>query len=382
MRWSISLGRVGGIPVFLHATFALTLVLAAAQGAAEYGGIDGAVFGVVAAVLLFVCVLLHEVGHSLWAGTRGVQTWSIVLTPVGGVATLDSAPRDPKDELRIALAGPLVNLGLAALLGGALLIALALTAGEPPGVRLALRRPSLVGLLFYLVLANVLLVAFNLLPAFPMDGGRAVRALLAMRLPYLKATLWASRLGQAGAASLALAGLFGPRLPGMGVVPNLALALVGGIIFAGALHEGQLARVQAALRHLTLAQVCRRPAVTLRPGDLLSAETAAALFAAQNVIPVVVGRRQRLVGAVVRGDVPSAPARVATVMRVDYPSLRWRAPLWSAVELLERSGYREVLVTDKGRLHGIAGLSDLQQAHRAPQARRPLVAPRSLATGV
>ncbi len=383
MRWSISLGRVGGVQIYLHVTFVLTLLWAAWQGADEYGGVGGAFFGVGAVLSLFLCVLLHELGHSVWALAHGIQVRHIVLLPIGGLASLETLPRKPKDELLIALAGPAVNLGLALLLGGVLLLALAPSVGEPIGARLALalREPGWLGLLVYLTLANALLVAFNLLPAFPMDGGRVLRAALAMRLPYARATRGAALLGQFVAVGLIVLGLFGLRLSEAGIVSNLGLTLIGAVVFTGALQEERQVRLVNALHSLTVGDACRQPARTVSPGDVISPDMAETLFEARALTPVVAGRHRRLVGVLARGGALPEGERVASVMRVDYPVVRRQAPLWAALDALEQSPFGEALVVDRGRLYGVIAWSDIKQAARASESRRLAPKPHSAVAG-
>ena len=169
----LRLGRIFGIEVLIHWTFGLLVLFMGMQLRAEYGFF----FGVALCLAAFACVLAHEFGHSLTARRFGIDTKRITLLPIGGVAQLDRMPRRPSHELWITVMGPAVNLVIALVL-----------------VPFVLLTSS--SFLFYLMIINVVLLVFNLIPAFPMDGGRIFRALLAMRLPYAKATHIAARLGQ------------------------------------------------------------------------------------------------------------------------------------------------------------------------------------------
>ena len=197
MRGSLKIGRFAGIDTFVHWTFVLLLAWA---GWAAWDGAGSGVavlLGTVFLVGVFASVLLHELGHALVARRYGVRTRNILLTPIGGIANLEGMPRDPKAELAVALAGPAVNVVLAAALGMVLLVT----------------GWSGFGLLQPLLFANVSLALFNLLPAFPMDGGRALRADLAMGIGSRRATAVAVGLGKVVAVLMAIAGLvYNPML--------------------------------------------------------------------------------------------------------------------------------------------------------------------------
>lgn len=220
MRWSMRLGRVLGIELRVHATFALILAWFGYAAFSRTGTLTGAAGGVAIIALLFLCVLLHEYGHALTARRYGIGTRSITLLPIGGVALLERMPRDPRQEIVVALAGPAVNVAIAAVLAAA--------------IGLGLLRPS--GMTGTLLAANLMLAAFNLLPAFPMDGGRVLRALLALRLERLRATRIAARIGQVLALGLGLAGFLG----------NPFLVLIGVFVWFGARAElASTARTEA-----------------------------------------------------------------------------------------------------------------------------------------
>lgn len=208
MKWSWKLGRFAGIDAYVHASF--LLVVAWAAWAAYQGAGTGlaALLGVVFLLGVFGSVLLHEFGHALTARRYGIRTRRIVLWPMGGVAQLEENPRTPKQELVIALAGPAVNFAIAA----ALWVVVNLV-GLPA-----------YGLLASLTLANLTLGAFNLVPAFPMDGGRVLRAFLATRIGGRRATEIAVKIGKAAAAAFMVAGLFG----------NTVLMLVGAFVWFAA----------------------------------------------------------------------------------------------------------------------------------------------------
>ncbi len=195
MRWSYRLARIAGIDTRVHLSFALLLAWVAWEAYGASGSALGAALGVAFVLLMFGAVLLHELGHALTARRYGIPTRAITLYPIGGVAELMGEARTPRQELLIAVAGPAVNLVLAALFGAVAFFV------EPSG---------LVGTFVKgLAWANLGLGLFNLLPAFPMDGGRVLRAALTRRLGRLQATEIAAALGKVAAVGLGIWGLFG-----------------------------------------------------------------------------------------------------------------------------------------------------------------------------
>jgi Zn-dependent protease len=204
MKWAWRLGRLAGIDLYVHATFLLLVAWVALR---EYPyGVAAIGTSLVYIVALFAIVVMHELGHALTARRYGILTRDIILLPIGGVARLERMPRDPRQELLVALAGPAVNVGIAIVLYGLLRLT-----GSPPAADLYTvdLLSSTRAFVYQLVLVNIMLAVFNLLPAFPMDGGRVLRALLAMRMSsYARATTIAARVGRALAVVLGVVGLY------------------------------------------------------------------------------------------------------------------------------------------------------------------------------
>ncbi len=199
LGWSMNLFRVRGIRLAVHFTLFPLLALAAFEGwtAEEGGGWLGVAWSLGMLTAIFTCVVLHELGHSLMAMQFGVRVPRILLLPIGGMAELDDIPREPQREVLIAVAGPAVNYGI--------IFALWLVAGWPTESFFGDYPESFVGFAHMMIHFNLMMGTFNFIPAFPMDGGRVLRALLAMRLPYLRATFWAATVGKI----LALIGVLG-----------------------------------------------------------------------------------------------------------------------------------------------------------------------------
>jgi len=245
MSWSWRIGRVRGIEVKVHATFVLALI----WGATIWGGSGpaGWAYGAFLTLVLFGIVLAHEFGHAVAAQRYGIKVHDIVLLPIGGVARLARMPEKPGQELVVALAGPAVNLALIVLLGPILM--LRMMGDFRAGLSLvlpAVMQPGLFNLIAFLVLINVSLLVFNMIPAFPMDGGRVLRAALALKLPYRRATTIAVTVGRLFAV---LFGVFGF------MTGNISLMLVAMFVFFGAGAEQLDVAQRESLRGLTVSEV-------------------------------------------------------------------------------------------------------------------------------
>jgi len=229
MRGAWQIGRVAGIVVQVHWTFLLLIAWVVLTHTRGGGDVGDAVRGVALTLAVFACVVLHEFGHALTARRFGIGTRDITLLPIGGVARLARMPDDPRQELLVAAAGPAVNVVLAGVLAAVLGLS---------GTHVRVSEVTLVGARFVdqLMWINVVLVVFNLLPAFPMDGGRVLRALLALRMPYLKATRWAATAGQTIAVALGFAGV---------MLPSPFLVLIALFVFSGARAEARMVAMRA-----------------------------------------------------------------------------------------------------------------------------------------
>lgn len=199
LGWSINLFRIRGIQLALHGSFLLLLAYVAWEGWSE-GGLEGAAWSVAIIGAFFTCVVLHELGHCFTAMHFGIGVRRILLMPIGGMAEFESIPREPSRELLMTLAGPAVNFVIAGLLW--------LAVGSPETWAFSSYESNALGFTHLLLHWNLLMGAFNLVPVFPMDGGRIFRALLASRLPYLRATFWAATVGKVLAVIAALVAIF------------------------------------------------------------------------------------------------------------------------------------------------------------------------------
>ena len=353
MRWAIRLGRIAGTEVRIHLTFFLLLAWLAV---ADYqaGGFRVALHWTVFTCLVFFCVLLHEFGHAFAARHYGIRTPDITLFPFGGVARIERMPEKPGEEIVIALAGPMVNVVIAA----GLWLALALFG--PVGRDAVM---DLEGSLAHQILAvNVMLVVFNLIPAFPMDGGRVLRAVLAMRLGHNRATQIAARIGQALAIILGFIGMFGNAL---GLPQNPMLVLVAVFVFMAAAHEAGAAQMKSISRGLSVSAAMVTEFKALPRNASLGEAADVLLHTSQHEFPVTdpdgtlrgIFTRSELVAAL-RESGPEAP--VLGVMREDFPIVHPRTPFDEAFQMMQQRGCPVLPVTDEeGRLVGLFTMENI-----------------------
>jgi Zn-dependent protease/CBS domain-containing protein len=337
---SIRLFNVGETAIRLHPTFFLLLAwIALVHGMRD--GAGAALTGVVFIVLLFACVLLHELGHVVAARRYGIRTPEVTLLPIGGVAALERMPEKPSQEITVALAGPAVNVVIA-------IVLMVVMGATIDTARLASLDDLRSDLVAQLAAANVALVVFNLIPAFPMDGGRVLRALLATRLGFVAATQVAARIGQAIAVVLGLIGLMGnPLLVLVAVFVFLAASGEAGFIEARDLMRGRLAS-----HGMVTSFVTASPQTTVaEAADLLLRTT-------QHEFPVVDGHGKPC-GAIARETIldalrdrgPETP--ISEVMSLEMPVVRENACIETVFADLQRRSLRLVGVVDAdGRLLG------------------------------
>jgi Zn-dependent protease len=306
MRWAWKIATIAGIPVRVHATFLLLIIFLFGSRLAGGQSLVRAAEGVGLILSVFACVALHEFGHALTARRYGVRTRDITLLPIGGLARLERIPERPSQEIAVALAGPAVNVAIAAILAGLMV----LRAGE---ARLASASVLAGPFLVQLYAINVYLAAFNLIPAFPMDGGRVLRALLAMRLDYARATEIAANVGQGIAFLFGLAGLLW----------NPMLLFIALFVFIGAGQEAASVRLKSAFDGVPVARAMIRDFRTLRPDDPLSRAVELLLAGHQQDFPVVgANPGDPPVGVLTRADLLTALAGGRTDRRVEEVARR------------------------------------------------------------
>jgi len=339
MRWSFHLFRVAGIEVRVHVTFLLLLAFVGFAGHATAGA-SGAISGVVFVSLVFLCVLLHEFGHALAAKRYGIRTPDITLLPIGGLARLERMPDKPAEELVVAIAGPLVNVAIALILAPFAHGPFQLFGGVAGDL----------DLLTSLRNVNIGLVLFNLIPAFPMDGGRVLRAFLAMRMDYARATAVAAGIGQ----GIAVVG-------GMWALLNFQpmLVLIAVFIYAGAQSEAAFAQFKGLSKSMRVQAATITAFQTLPLQATLNDAIEALLSSSQHDFPVL-GPAGEVRGLLTRDDLivalrkTGADTPVAEVMRVDVPSVHHTMLFDRAFQILQESGCPALPVTDSaGRVVGL-----------------------------
>jgi Zn-dependent protease/CBS domain-containing protein len=349
MRWSWKIGRLAGINVYMHATFVLLILFILLVYWTEGHNVAMAVGGLVFVLAIFGCIVLHELGHALTARRYGIQTRDIILLPIGGVARLERMPDDPHQELLVALAGPAVNVVIA------VAIYAVLTAfGSAPSLK-DMESVRWVGgnFLTKLMVMNLWLVGFNILPAFPMDGGRVLRALLATRLEYTRATHVAAQIGQAMAFIFGLIGLlYDPFL--------LFIAL---FVWMGATEEAAMVTARTSLGGIPVQRVMVKEFRTLSADDPLSVAVDHILEGWQQDFPVVWG--DRVLGILTRDDVVKTLARQGSTVRVrdamrrDVPTVDSHDMLEKALQTLAQSNGRSIPVEHNGQLVGMLTMENV-----------------------
>jgi Zn-dependent protease len=346
MGWSLTIGRIAGTAIRLHFTFLLFL---AWIGIADYlaGGPAAAAASVVFIILVFACVVAHEFGHILMARRFGIKTPEVILSPIGGIANMDRIPDVPMQELLVAIAGPLVNVAI----GLALFAGLGLDTGALSN--LDFEKASL---LERLTLVNISLVLFNLVPAFPMDGGRVLRALLAMRFDAGKATQIAARVGQGFSFLFVLLGLFYSPI----------LMLVGIFIYFAAAAEEQTAAFTSFARNLLVKDAMEAAPITLDQSARLADAVDKLLATPQRDFPIiddagqVIGilDREAMLAGLHRGG---ADTVVREIMR-KTEAMPQDLPLVEAFSRMRSRGSKAEAVADRGgRLVGVLTFENIAE---------------------
>ena len=341
MAWSFSIGRFAGSEVRVHVTFFLLL---AWIGIVHYqvGGAQAAIEGLAFIIAIFACVIAHEFGHALAARRYGIRTPDITLLPIGGLARLERMPEKPGEEIVVALAGPAVNFVIA------IMLIVALGVRLDPAALAQIENPA-TGFFARLAAVNVFLALFNLIPAFPMDGGRVLRALLAIRYPRVRATEIAARVGQGFAFLLGFLGLIGP---------NPILIFIAIFVYLAATAEAQATGLQDVARHLGVRDAMITSYEALGPQATIRDAAEALLRTTQSEFPIVDGAG-RLRGFLTRTDMIKAMSRtgpdtpVIEAMVAEIPSLATGSRLEEALRRLQgRSAPAVAIVDELGRLIG------------------------------
>ncbi len=378
MGASLTIFRVNGIDVRVHWSFLLILAYGAfAYSQGDVGLVVGAVYGVITILLLFTCVTLHEFGHAFVAQHYDINVKSIMLLPIGGVANLERLPEKPAQEFFIAIAGPLVNFGLALILTPIVGIAV-MTQTRSAGVDLSislllsnLQSPGITNLLVYLLVMNIMLGLFNLLPAFPMDGGRILRSLLAMVMDYVRATRISVTVGRIIAVLLALWGIFLWASGGSG----LFMLLIAFFVYVGGGAEREAVESRAVLRNFTAREALTPGATNFYVTDKLSKAADHLMVSYQTDFPIIdlggnfagVLTRTHLIRAL-NEEGPDARIVDAMLPAEQVPVCTPDTDLAAIWEQMGMSGLRVAAVMDGDRLLGLITLDDINEVFHVMSA--------------
>lgn len=359
MKWSWKLGSVAGIGIYVHATFLLIIGFVLLTHWLQGDTLPYTLGGVLFTVTIFACVLLHELGHALTAKRFGIKTKDITLLPIGGVARLERMPEKPVQELWVAVAGPAVNVVIA----GLLLVWILSSQGLEPLHTLSVTEGPF---LERLMVINVFLVGFNLIPAFPMDGGRVLRSILAMNMEYARATQIAAGLGQGIAFVFGFVGFF----------TNPFLIFIAFFVWIGAQQEASMTHMKSALTGVYVRDAMITDFKALSVDDPLLKAVELILTGSQQDFPVLEG--EAVIGVLTRSDLlfalarPGQKARVGDVARRDTVRFNADDPLEPAYARLRAGRTQTAPVIDEGRLVGILTLEnvgELVAIHSAIQGK-------------
>ncbi|MBA3554176.1 MAG: site-2 protease family protein [Gemmatimonadales bacterium] len=357
MKWSYTIGRIAGTDIKVHVTF-LILVAFWALAGYQQGGTTGALAASFMLLALFACVLLHEFGHILMARRFGVRTPDVLLLPIGGVARLERIPSEPRQELLIAIAGPAVTLAIAVWL----YLLLVATGARPT---LGELEPDS-DFLTFLMRVNVFLLLFNLIPAFPMDGGRVLRAILASRMGMVRGTRAAASLGQV----LAVAGGFYGLTSGRPL-----LALIALFVFLGAGSEASAVETRAAGEGLRVDQMMVTNFRTIPIYATLSDAVELLISGEQREFPVLdnLGRTEGILTRdnLIRGLSQRGPgSSVSEAMTAHAPTVAPTLSFDEALDRLRSSGLPAIpVVNAAGALVGLLTLDNITDLLLVRRAR-------------
>jgi stage IV sporulation protein FB len=333
MSWSVNIGKIAGTAIRIHVTFLVFLI---------WIGVEAGWGGLIFMILLFACVLAHEFGHILTARAFGVATPDVTLLPIGGVARLERIPEEPSQEFLIAVAGPAVNVVIALLLVG-------LAGATLDTQHLAAVQSTKVSLVDRLASVNLFLAVFNMIPAFPMDGGRVLRALLAIRLGYVRATQVAATIGQALAFGLGF----------LGLLYNPLLIFIAIFVYLAASAEAQTMTLRGVSAGVPVTAAMMTRFATLMPSAAIEEAIETLLRTSQNEFPVV-DADGHIVGLLDRSHIIKAlkqlgpDANVAEAMTTGIPTVSHRSSLDEAFRLLQTKQAPAVGVIDQNdRLVGL-----------------------------
>jgi len=351
MKWSWKIARIAGIDIYIHATFFVLIYLVGMSYWNQHGTLSAVISGIGFILALFACIVLHELGHSFTARRYGIQTRNITLLPIGGIAALEKIPDDPQQEINVALAGPAVNF----LIAFALYIYLNLR-----NIPITVEEIDLTdgSYLYRLMMMNIFLGGFNLLPAFPMDGGRVLRAALALRMSHAEATRKAASVGQFLAIVMGL----------LGIMYNPFLLFIALFIWFGASMESNAEQLKSILGHASARHAMLNEFHTLSPEDSLEKAVELTLAGSQKDFPV--GYQDRLEKVLHHSDLikglqeKGEHARISELPLQDILKADIDEPLEKLLERMQGNPARMICVMDRQQVAGILNLENVLELVR------------------
>ena len=357
MRWSLFLGKVSGIGIYIHWTFWILVIWIFLMYYRSDGGLAGGLLGVLFIFALFACVVLHELGHAITAKRFKIVTKNITLLPIGGLANMERLPDKPGQELLVAIMGPMVNVVIAIILYLVLHLTGMLPSMEELQAIQEAEQATLAGsyFLFNLMVVNVILVVFNLIPAFPMDGGRVLRALLSYSFDRAKATNIAARIGHFLAILFVFAGFY----------TNFWLVFIGIFIFLGAGGEANYETARSIVSNYKVKDVLMTQFTLLSPQDTLAAAVKSLLDGQEQEF--LVGEDGTVQGVLTRNNIIEGLSEfgkktpLSTVMRKDFMVLKPEMELEDVMQKMMTSGYTISPVIDNARLIGIVNTENINE---------------------
>lgn len=351
MKANLSLGRVFGIKIKIHWTFLFLILWIIFSEQNRGGDTSSILFNLALVLAAFVCILLHELGHALTAKHYGIETKKITLLPIGGMASLERIPESPKKELLVTLAGPFMNVIIASILYFIIpvkeLMHLNLTETFD-----MLSSFTWQNFLFYLFIVNIGLVVFNFIPAFPMDGGRILRALLALKMNRVKATQIASSIGQI----IAVIFLF------VGLLYNPFLIFIALVIFLGAYGENQLVQNLALLKGHSVEEAMIIEITTFSPSD--SIDLAVNKIISGTETNFVVVKDNKIEGVLYHKDIIENSNKnilIESVMNRSFKTVNYTDDLKKVYNIIYSEKKPFLPVVNKGKLAGVIDATNLNE---------------------
>lgn len=353
MKGSINLIKISGIKIKVHWTFLFIIVWVVFLEINKGGDLKSVLFNIALVLVVFLCVVLHELGHAMTAQHFGIKTRKITLLPIGGIASLEKIPEEPKQELLVTVAGPLINIVIALILYFVIPVQKIL-ANNFLDIIENLNELSLTNFLFYIFMVNIMLVIFNLIPAFPMDGGRVLRALLAMKLGRVKATQIAANIGQTIAVVFLL----------LGMLFNPFLILIALFVFVGAYGENKMVQQLELIKGHTVNEAMLTNITLLNTEDTISRVIDLILTGTEKDFIVV--QDDKPLGILLNADIiknsNNRDLLVSEIMKTSFKEIKINDKLSNVLSLAElQKGYFFPVLDKNKRLVGAIDMANINE---------------------